>query len=111
MPAIHLRASEKPASTIRNCEQYAARQGWTIVERYRDQARSGTMDERQRPAFKKLIDAARAKRSEILPIDDLSRLSRDSARNGKAAAAVRSTRAFGVVRHRGLRKFGQCDKW
>jgi DNA invertase Pin-like site-specific DNA recombinase len=64
----------------RNCEEYAARQGSRTIARYQDQALSGTIDERQRPGFKKLLDDARAKRFEILPLDDLSRLSCDSAK-------------------------------
>jgi DNA invertase Pin-like site-specific DNA recombinase len=64
----------------RNCTQYAEHQGWTIVDRYHDHALSGMMDERQRPGFRKLLDDARARRFEVLLVDDLARLSRDSAK-------------------------------
>jgi site-specific DNA recombinase len=66
---------------FRTCERYAAvHADWVIVARHYDHALSGTMDERQRPGFAKLLDDARAKRFEVLLIDDLSRLSRDSAK-------------------------------
>ena len=60
---------------IRNCERYAKKQEWSIVERLRDQALSGAKHDR--PQYQRLIELAKAKAFDILLIDDLSRLSRD----------------------------------
>ena len=60
---------------IRNCERYAKKQDWPIVECLRDQALSGAKNDR--PQYQRLIELAKAKAFEILLIDDLSRLSRD----------------------------------
>ena len=42
------------------------------------------MDETQRPGFKALLSEARAKRFDVLLLDDLSRLSRDSVKTEEA---------------------------
>ncbi len=62
----------------RNCEQYAQRLGWQIVERYADKGISGTKDEHGRHGYAAMLNAARGKRFDVLLVDDLSRLSRDS---------------------------------
>lgn len=68
----------------RNCEHYATREGWEIVERYEDKGISGTKDETARPGYGKMLSAARAKRFDVLLVDDLSRLSRDSMKTEEA---------------------------
>lgn len=61
---------------LRNCEQYATREGWEIVERYADKAISGSTN--LRPAYQQMLKDAKARVFDILLIDDFSRLSRDS---------------------------------
>ena len=60
---------------FRNCEQYARREGWEIVERYSDKAISGSTN--LRPAYQQMLKDARAKHFDVLLVDDFSRLSRD----------------------------------
>ncbi|MCE3223275.1 MAG: pinR, partial [Nitrospira sp.] len=62
----------------RNCEAYAARQGWHICQRYQDKGISGTKDETGREGYAAMLRAARADEFDVLLVDDLSRLSRDS---------------------------------
>ena len=61
---------------FRNCEQRAAREGWTITARYEDKAISGATAER--PGYQQMLKDAKAKQFEVLLVDDFSRLSRDS---------------------------------
>ena len=61
----------------RNCERYAKREGWTIVERYADKAISGSTT--QRPGYQQMLMAAKAQQFKVLLVDDLSRLTRDEA--------------------------------
>lgn len=68
----------------RNCEAYAKRQGWTITARYADKAISGTQDEKGREGYAAMLKAARAKQFDVLLVDDLSRLSRDSMKTEEA---------------------------
>jgi site-specific DNA recombinase len=70
---------QKESSIIdqnRNCEQRAAREGWTITARYEDKAISGTTAER--PGYQQLLTDAKAKQFDVVLVDDFSRLSRDS---------------------------------
>ena len=60
---------------FRNCEQYAARQGWTITHRYHDKAISGSTYER--PGYQQMLKEAQGRLFEVVLIDDFSRLSRD----------------------------------
>ena len=60
---------------FRNCEQYAARQGWAITHRYADKALSGSTHER--PRYQQMLKDAQAKLFDVLLVDDFSRLSRD----------------------------------
>ena len=60
---------------LRNCEQYATRQGWTIMCRYEDKAISGT--DATRPGYQQMLTDAKAKQFNALLVDDLSRLGRD----------------------------------
>src|SRR5688572_6208040 len=66
----------------RNCEQYAARQGWSISARYEDRSISGTTAERN--GYKEMLRQAKAKQSEVLLVNDFSRLSRDMDETEKA---------------------------
>ncbi len=68
----------------RNCERYAKREGWTITARYHDKAISGTQDEKGREGYAAMLKAARAKQFDVLLVDDLSRLSRDSMKTEEA---------------------------
>jgi site-specific DNA recombinase len=69
---------------FRNCEHYAAREGWQIVERYADKGISGTKDETGRDGYAAMLKAARGKQFDVLLVDDLSRLSRDSMKTEEA---------------------------
>ena len=72
------------ADQARNCEAFAKRQGWRVAARFSDRAVSGTQDENGRPGYKAMLDAARAKQFDVLLVDDLSRLSRDSMKTEEA---------------------------
>jgi len=67
---------------FRNCETRAAHEGWTITARYEDRAISGTTNDR--PGYQQLLKDAKAKQFDILLVDDLSRLSRDSVESEQA---------------------------
>jgi site-specific DNA recombinase len=63
---------------LRKCREFAARQGWAVLDRhvYRDAALSGATD--ARPGLKQLLSAALSKPApfDIVLADDTSRLSR-----------------------------------
>ena len=82
----------------RNCERYAAREGWTIVQRYKDQAISGMTTER--PGYQRMLKDAQAKAFDILLVDDFSRLSRDS---------IETEQVRRRVVHWGVRLIGVSD--
>jgi DNA invertase Pin-like site-specific DNA recombinase len=63
---------------FRNCEAYAARHNWSISQRYQDKGISGTKDETGRHGYAAMLQGARANEFDVLLVDDLSRLSRDS---------------------------------
>jgi site-specific DNA recombinase len=63
------------ADQVRVCTEYAARQGWQIVERYDDQGISGTALG-NRPGVLRMREAALARRFDALLVADLSRLAR-----------------------------------
>lgn len=67
---------------LRNCRNYAQRQGWPEPIAYTDAAISGAR--KDRPSYRKLLSDANERRFDILLVDDLSRLSRDSADSAKA---------------------------
>src|SRR5262245_51142408 len=67
---------------FRNCEQYAARQGWSVTARYEDTAISGSTA--ARPGYQQMLTDAQAHRFEVLLIDDFSRLSRDQVETEQA---------------------------
>ncbi len=60
---------------FRNCEKHLNGNGWKVTNRFKDEAMSGSTDDR--PGYQKLIRAAESKSFDILLVDDLSRLSRD----------------------------------
>jgi site-specific DNA recombinase len=62
---------------FRNCERRAEQESWTITARYHDKGISGSKDESDRPGYRELLAAAKAKAFDILLVDDLSRLTRD----------------------------------
>jgi DNA invertase Pin-like site-specific DNA recombinase len=82
----------------RNCERYAARDGWQIVERYKDMAITGSTTDR--PGYLAMLRDAKAKRFDVLLVDDLSRLSRDS---------VETETARRRLVHWGIRMIGVSD--
>ena len=59
----------------RNCEAYAKRQGWKVVEKYYDKAISGSTTER--PGYQQMLRDAKQQHFAVLLVDDLSRLTRD----------------------------------
>lgn len=68
---------------LRNCAQYAQRQGWPDPIAYTDAAISGSRDDR--PAYRRMLVDAGEHRFDVLLVDDLSRLSRDSVECTKVA--------------------------
>lgn len=83
---------------LRNCRSYAARQGWPEPVAYTDAAISGAR--RDRPAYRQLLTDIGQQAYDVLLVDDLSRLSRDSA---ECAHVVKRLRFAGV------RLIGVCD--
>ena len=62
---------------IRVCQEYAERQGWEVVQTYKDRAQSGAS--LMRPAIQSLLEDARAGDFEIILSEALDRISRDQA--------------------------------
>jgi DNA invertase Pin-like site-specific DNA recombinase len=60
----------------RNCMQRAAAEGWTIAATFSDAAISGS--DNNRPQYQAMLMAAERGEFEVLLLDDLSRLARDS---------------------------------
>src|SRR4051812_13955452 len=63
---------------MRRCEAYAAKKAWTVVQRFSDEAESGTTIHREQ--LQNLLATATRKGNSpfsIVLVDDLSRLSRD----------------------------------
>jgi site-specific DNA recombinase len=74
---------------LRNCRAYCARQGWPDPVAYTDAAMSGARGDR--PGYRSLL--AEARRYDVVLVDDLSRLSRDSA---ECTSAVKRLTFAGV---------------
>ncbi|WP_425502385.1 recombinase family protein [Pseudoxanthomonas taiwanensis] len=74
---------------LRNCRAYARRQGWPEPRPYTDAAISGARNDR--PGYRALL--ADAHLFDVILVDDLSRLSRDSA---ELAHAVRRMKFHGA---------------
>jgi DNA invertase Pin-like site-specific DNA recombinase len=60
----------------RNCARRAEAEGWTVVARYADAAISGS--DNRRPQYLAMQQAAARREFDLLLVDDLSRLTRDS---------------------------------
>jgi site-specific DNA recombinase len=60
----------------RNCQRRAVAEGWSIVAEFADEAISGS--DNRRPQYLAMLQAAARKEFDILVVDDLSRLTRDS---------------------------------
>jgi site-specific DNA recombinase len=74
---------------LRNVRAFCARQGWPAPEEFTDQAISGARIDR--PGYQRLL--AQASQFDVILVDDLSRLSRDSI---ESATAVKRLRFAGV---------------
>lgn len=61
---------------FRNCRKRAELEGWAIVATYADAAMSGS--DANRPQYRAMLEAAGRREFDVLIIDDLSRLTRDS---------------------------------
>ncbi len=81
--AIYARYSsdlQRPASIddqVRRCREEIARQGWQEVAGHSDAEISGTVTQK-RPGYQRLLTAARAREFDVVVVDELSRLTRDS---------------------------------
>ncbi len=69
------------ADQERECREYAARNGWDVVEVYSDAAISGGSD--QRPSYQRLLNDARSRKFGIVLAEALDRLSRRLADTAK----------------------------
>jgi DNA invertase Pin-like site-specific DNA recombinase len=74
---------------LRNCRAYCTRMGWPAPAEYQDAAISGSRNDR--PGYLRLL--ADATRVDVILVDDLSRLSRDSI---ESATAIRRLKFAGV---------------
>lgn len=81
---------------LRNCRAYAAREGWPAPEVFDDAAISGARQDR--PGYRAMLEAAH--RFDVILVDDLSRLSRDS---------VECQRAVRRLTFAGVRLIGVSD--
>ena len=81
--AIYARYSsdlQRPASIDdqeRRCREEIARRGWQEVAGHSDAEISGTVTQR-RPGYQRLLTAAKAREFDVVVVDELSRLTRDS---------------------------------
>jgi len=62
---------------LRECRDFAQRQGFTVVAEFSDAAMSG--NESNRPDYQRMLAAARKKRFDVIVAHELSRLSRNEA--------------------------------
>lgn len=62
---------------LRECREFAERQGFKVVEEFHDAAMSG--NESSRPGYQRMLDAARKKRFGVIVAHELSRISRNEA--------------------------------
>lgn len=81
---------------LRNCSQYCSRVGWPAPTVFSDAAISGSHAER--PGYRALIAAIERGEFDVLLVDDMSRLSRDSTESGRILRrlAWHSIRLVGV---------------
>ncbi|MBL8445662.1 MAG: recombinase family protein [Zoogloeaceae bacterium] len=76
---------------LRNVEAYCTRMGWPAPTVYQDQAISGARNDR--PGYLTMLAAADSRAIDVLLVDDLTRLSRDSI---ESAQAIRRLKFAGV---------------
>lgn len=69
----------------RNCRRRAEAMKAEVVETYEDAAISGARNDR--PEYIRMLEGAKAGKFEILLVDDLSRLARDSVESERAIRA------------------------
>jgi DNA invertase Pin-like site-specific DNA recombinase len=62
---------------LRECREFAQRQGFNVVDEFHDAAMSG--NESNRPGYQRMLEAARKKRFGVIVAHELSRLSRNEA--------------------------------
>lgn len=62
---------------LRECREFAKRQGFKVAEEFHDAAMSG--NESNRPGYQRMLAAAREKRFDVIVAHELSRLSRNEA--------------------------------
>lgn len=70
---------QNPANQIRELEAYAQKQGWKILQVIRDKM-SGTKSANDRAGLRKVLDAARQGKYDVLLFWSLDRLSREGTR-------------------------------
>jgi site-specific DNA recombinase len=61
---------------FRNCRKRAELEGWQVVSLFADPAMSGS--DANRPQYRAMLEAAARREFDILLVDDLARLTRDS---------------------------------
>ena len=83
---------------FRNCRKRAATEGWTVVAEFADAAISGS--DSSRPQYKAMIAAAGRREFDVLILDDLSRLTRDS---------VEQETTIRRMEFQGIRIVSTCD--
>ena len=62
---------------LRECVEFSKRNGFKVVSQFHDAAMSG--NESNRPGYQRMLEAARAKRFDVIVAHELSRLSRNEA--------------------------------
>jgi site-specific DNA recombinase len=88
---------------FRNCRKRAEVEGWKIVATFAGAAMSGS--DANRPQYRAMLDAAARREFEVLIVDDLSRLTRDSVECERAIPGVlRSGMRQGGVRRESVRR-------
>jgi len=86
--ARYSRDTQREASIddqIRKCQEYAKSRGWKVLPEHilTDAAKSGALT-KTRPGYQSLMQAVKRRAFDVLIVDDLSRLARDSAENQQA---------------------------
>ena len=82
----------------RNCRRIAEREGWQLGKIYQDQAMSGSRVDRT--SYQAMLADAKARKFDVLLVDDISRLSRDQ---------VEAETTFRRLEHWGVRIIGVSD--
>jgi putative DNA-invertase from lambdoid prophage Rac len=78
--ALYLRVStdkQEADNQAFQLRQFAASQGWDITAEFRDEAVSGAKGEKDRPAFRRMFEAASRRQFDVLLFWSLDRLSRE----------------------------------